>query len=184
VPIVVGGTCYWIQHLLFPDRLVTASSSSSSAQPVAFSQPIQRCLADLSPDLTRLFNSLPVHPPDAAADPAAAFQLHSLLAALDPAVASRWHWKDTRKVLRSISIVKQTGKPPSDIFLSQSSSDSAPRSVPSPPSPVFLPLSQCSYHTLCFWLHVQSDVLHRRLDERVDNMIKVQFTVSNLPYPY
>lgn len=77
-------------------------------------------LASLPPDLLNLFNSLPEQPPIASTDPEAAFALHNLLSALDPSVASRWHWRDTRKVHRSLCILKETGRTVTEIINRQS----------------------------------------------------------------
>ncbi|THH15883.1 hypothetical protein EW146_g4666 [Bondarzewia mesenterica] len=157
IPIVVGGTSYWIQHLIFPNRLSADPSSSSalsSAIP-AVSDVLAKSLASLPPDLLNLFNNLPESPPSASEDPEAAFALHSLLSALDLPVASRWHWRDTRKVLRSLAIMKESGRRPSDIITEQSQTTIRPR-----------------YDTLCFWLHAEATSLNPRLERRVDEMIE------------
>jgi tRNA dimethylallyltransferase len=117
VPIVVGGTSYWIQHLIFPDRLM--SSPSTASWQSQGKKEVEGQVND--PELLRLFHSLPVSPPSAGADPEAAFKMHSLLAVLDPVMAARWHWRDTRKVLRSLEIIKDTGRKASDIVAEQSS---------------------------------------------------------------
>ncbi|KAJ7043335.1 tRNA isopentenyltransferase [Mycena alexandri] len=150
IPIVVGGTSYWMQHLIFPDRL----SGTPEDAPLQ-SEGIINVLTSLPPHLLDLFNCLPQQPPDAAVDPDAAVALHLLLQNLDPAMAARWHWRDTRKVFRSLSIVKSTGRRPSDIVSEQSENLSRPR-----------------YRTLCFWLYSERSVLNQRLDSRVDSMIK------------
>lgn len=49
--------------------------------------------------------------------------MYRVLQALDPAVASRWHWRDTRKVFRSLRIIADTGRLPSDIIAEQSEID-------------------------------------------------------------
>lgn len=115
IPIVVGGTSYWIQHLIFPDRLVGKES-----QPFHSSEGL---LSKLSPEEKDLFNKLPDPPPSASTDPDGALAIHKLLQALDPAVASRWHWRDTRKVLRSLRIIAETGRLPSEIIAEQSETD-------------------------------------------------------------
>jgi tRNA dimethylallyltransferase len=74
-----------------------------------------------------LFNALPEIPPSAADEPSAALSLHNLLHALDPEVASRWHWRDTRKVLRNLQIIRDSGRRVSEIFKEQSSVTPSPR---------------------------------------------------------
>lgn len=136
LPIIVGGTSYWIQHLIFPNRLVTKDSGprpqspSPSVEP-SWSEQLLSSIASLPPDLLLLFQNLPEEPPSAKVNPNEAFQLHSLLSILDPVVSKRWHWKDTRKVLRSLQIIKECRQRPSDIIVEQSSTstDSKPRSV-------------------------------------------------------
>ncbi|KAF8558421.1 tRNA isopentenyltransferase [Imleria badia] len=157
IPIVVGGTSYWIQHLLFPNRLankdLTPSGITTSAYPMSAS--LQDSVSQLKPNLLNLWTALPESPPNAVTHPEDALSLHELLQALDPPVASRWHWRDTRKVLRSLRIMKETSRTPSEIISEQSESPLIPR-----------------YRTLCFWLYAQPSALNSRLDERVDDMIK------------
>ncbi|KAG6841212.1 hypothetical protein C0991_000874 [Blastosporella zonata] len=130
IPIVVGGTSYWMQHLMFPNRLsletnILAPLASSSTSSPVMSQELAETVATLTPDLFVLFNNLPEHPPSAQADPDAAYKLHMVLSILDPPVANRWHWKDTRKVLRSLGVIKETGRRPSEIMQDQTKDLSA-----------------------------------------------------------
>jgi tRNA dimethylallyltransferase len=119
VPIIVGGTSYWIQHLIFPNRLPTPSQSSSDS--------VARSIANLPPDLLELFNALPEQSPSAASHPQEAMLLHKLLTALDEPVAQRWHWKDTRKVMGSLRVIKDTGRTPSEVIAEQSKTALIPR---------------------------------------------------------
>ncbi|KAF8964069.1 tRNA isopentenyltransferase [Flammula alnicola] len=158
LPIIVGGTSYWIQHLIFPNRLISKSPSASKpSQDAPWSEELRESIACLPPDLLALLQNLPQEAPSAKLDPDAAFRLHKLLSLLDPLTSQRWHWKDTRKVLRSLEIMKESGKPPSSIIVEQSTSatmDSKPR-----------------FRTLCFWLYAEPSILSGRLDARVDDMI-------------
>jgi tRNA dimethylallyltransferase len=74
-----------------------------------------------------LFDALPEAPPSAAEDPDGALALYNLLQALDPVVAARWHWRDTRKVLRNLVIMKQGGRKVSEILKEQSNVSLSPR---------------------------------------------------------
>ena len=133
LPIIVGGTSYWIQHLIFPNRLISESRPQSPSPPgePSWSEQLLLLIASLPPDLLLLLQHLPDVPPSAKMNPDEAFRLHSLLSILDPVVSKRWHWKDTRKVLRSLQIIKECRQRPSDIIVEQSSTstDSKPRSV-------------------------------------------------------
>jgi len=161
VPIIVGGTAYWIQHLIFPGRLavepeqVSCPDASASTGSVHTSDELSSVLSQVSTDLRGLFDALPESPPSAAEDPAAALALYNLLQALDPSVAARWHWRDTRKVLRNLEIMKQGGRKVSEILQEQSSAALRPR-----------------YDTLFLWLYAEPTELRRRLDSRADEMLK------------
>ncbi|KZV91623.1 tRNA isopentenyltransferase [Exidia glandulosa HHB12029] len=148
VPLVVGGTTYWIQHLLFPDRLATSGTETTTVAP---SDALVKALKSLQPEQTRLFDSLPNIVPESAA----ALELHGLLTALDPVTAARWHWKDVRKVLRSLGVIKEHNRLASELFEAQSMQQLTPR-----------------YRTLLFWLNASPDTLHPRLDERIAQMVK------------
>ncbi|KAF5330775.1 hypothetical protein D9619_005654 [Psilocybe cf. subviscida] len=159
VPIIVGGTSYWIQHLIFPNRLVSNEPKlKEHKRHQAWSPELEQSINALPQDLRSLLDDLPSEAPSAKVDPDAAFQLHKLLSLLDPEISQRWHWKDTRKVLRSLEIMVETGKPGSSIIHEQSTRSTAeiePR-----------------FRTLCFWLYADNASLHPRLDARVDTMIK------------
>ncbi|EDR11356.1 uncharacterized protein LACBIDRAFT_232761 [Laccaria bicolor S238N-H82] len=139
IPIVVGGTSYWIQHLMFPNRLTGPNAPQSAANSLNSS------------------DCLPEEPPSAKTNPDEAFDLHRLLCLLDPPVGNRWHWRDTRKVLRSLNIILESRRRASDIFFDQSRETGSckPR-----------------FRTLCFWLYAEPSRLRPRLDSRVDEMIR------------
>ncbi|TDL19610.1 tRNA isopentenyltransferase [Rickenella mellea] len=160
VPIVVGGTSYWIQHLLFLNSLPASKSELNPPpqppqSPPISSSALENSLQLLPDDLRYLFLNLPVVPPIASIDPDAAFALHNLLSRLDPTTAARWHWRDTRKVLRSLNIISEHKRTATDVVTSMNSSSSASR-----------------YRTLVFWLYADSDALNPRLDLRVDEMVE------------
>ncbi|KAF8906021.1 IPP transferase-domain-containing protein [Gymnopilus junonius] len=155
LPIVVGGTSYWMQHLIFPNRLVSKQPSLYPSSP-AWSEELKASISSLSPELLSLFENLPVEAPSAKLDPDHAFKLHSILSILDSSVSQRWHWKDTRKVLRNLKIIKESGKRPSEILLEQSTTHTDIKT---------------RFHTVCFWLYAESAELGGRLDARVDDMI-------------
>ncbi|KAF9001991.1 tRNA isopentenyltransferase [Cyathus striatus] len=159
IPIVVGGTSYWIQHLIFPHRLM--SSGQGLVDPPSVTRKWSKQLAEsihcLPIELRTRFEVLPEEPPSAKTDPDGAFHLHTLLASLDPPMAQRWHWRDTRKVLRSLQIIKESRRPASEIIAEQGSR------------------SECDvprFRALCFWLYADPSTLGPRLNTRVDNMIQ------------
>lgn len=132
----MGGTSYWIQHLLFPNRLAKDINSETDQRPSSpalerseISEDLAKSINSLPPELLDLFKSLPVPAPSADTDPEGALRLYHLLKALDASVAARWHWKDTRKVLRSLCIIQETGRKPSELIHEQSKDVLEPRFV-------------------------------------------------------
>ncbi|KAI5849598.1 IPP transferase-domain-containing protein [Morchella snyderi] len=101
VPILVGGTHYYIQSLLHPTTITPASASASTpTMPSASSAPA--ALPPLVSDPTT---------PTAA--------LHAHLTTIDPTIASHWHPNDRRKILRSLTIYYTTGQRPSSLYAAQ-----------------------------------------------------------------
>lgn len=137
VPIIVGGTSYWIQHLIFPHRLATSPNDfhrddSRSPSPTTQTSPSEstsfsNALASLTPDQLLSFQNLPKTSPSASTEPDATFALHHLLASLDPVIAQRWHWKDSRKVLRSLEIMQEHRRLASELIREQSAATPPPR---------------------------------------------------------
>ncbi|TFK42816.1 tRNA isopentenyltransferase [Crucibulum laeve] len=159
IPIVVGGTSYWIQHLIFSNRLSRSESPLPIGNATASEWPaeLKESIGSLPPELLAMFNDPPCEPPSAKTEPEEAFKLHDLLSRLDPPIGARWHWRDTRKVLRSLRIIYETRRRASDIIAEQSSA---------------VDLNKPRFRTLCFWLYADPLTLNSRLDERVDTMIK------------
>ncbi|KAK0228197.1 tRNA isopentenyltransferase [Armillaria fumosa] len=156
IPIIVGGTSYWIQHLLFPNRLSNEEVTDKKEPEAApMSEELARSVESLPPELQDLFNLFPEQPPVASVDPERSLALHRLLSALDERVGARWHWKDTRKVHRSICIIRETGHKASEMISNQSENTVVAR-----------------YRALCLWLYAKPAMLHPRLNSRVDTMIE------------
>ena len=124
IPIVVGGTSYWIQHLILPDRLASTDTVSSAlgneAHPGVEGQSLARNISSLGPEDLALYDAICETLDADSMGAELALKYHVLLSALDPVMAARWHWKDTRKVLRSLRIIKNTGRQPSEIIFQQS----------------------------------------------------------------
>ncbi|KAI6150934.1 tRNA isopentenyltransferase [Pisolithus tinctorius] len=116
-----------------------------------------RLADDFPPNLSRAQHpaTFPGHVASVASQPGAALLLYKFLQLLDELQGARWHWRDTPRVLRSLQIIKEQRR-----ILSEFINEHAP-------TPLVL-----RYPTLCFWLHAEQSVLDRRLDERVDDMIK------------
>jgi tRNA dimethylallyltransferase len=138
---------------------------------------MSRSVSYLEKDSLELFTNLPEHPP-ASKESEAAWKLYALLSELDPITSSRWHWRDTRKILRSLQIIKETGRRASDIMAEQTMNPSQgkPRSAVFRKLPfIYLPkVDHARFRTLFFWLHSEPSELNERLDSRVDKMIQVK----------
>lgn len=97
-----------MQHLIFPERLAVQSSQTPRSVP---SPALQKGLAALNDKQLQLYRSVGrAEDGDSnsfASDDTAALELFRLLSVLDSNVAERWHWKDTRKVLRNVEIIAQ-----------------------------------------------------------------------------
>ncbi|KAF2014818.1 tRNA isopentenyltransferas-like protein [Aaosphaeria arxii CBS 175.79] len=144
VPILVGGTHYYTQSLLFQDTL--------SDQPLLDSE-------DRSQQFPILDESTDV--------------ILQRLKEVDPVMADRWHPNDRRKIQRSLEIYLRTGKPASQIYDEQRSKRANPSSTAECPGmETTEEETGLRFPTLIFWVHASKDALHRRLDARVDRMIE------------
>ncbi|KAG8804953.1 hypothetical protein FRC18_006953 [Serendipita sp. 400] len=151
-PIIVGGTSYWLQNLLFSNRIVADTNVPQSSPP---DNTLQAALDGLSSDQLALYGNLPQRPPVASEEPEDTYNLWKLLEALDPEMAARWHWKDSRKVLRNLEIMAEHGRLASEIIKQQDKE-----------------LLESRYRSLIFWPYTERTVLDVRLDRRVDQMVQ------------
>ncbi|EGG06550.1 uncharacterized protein MELLADRAFT_36049 [Melampsora larici-populina 98AG31] len=135
LPIVVGGTGYYIQNLILPGRLSKDTSSTATG--------LDKDIRALQSVGLALFNALRV---------------------IDPEMSERWHWRDLRKVRRSLEVPVCTGKKMSAVVAEQDHRDAAADETDSP--------NHAPYRTLVFWLYAEPTELGSRLDDRVDEMLK------------
>uniref|UniRef100_H2UFC1 tRNA dimethylallyltransferase n=1 Tax=Takifugu rubripes TaxID=31033 RepID=H2UFC1_TAKRU len=138
LPIIVGGTNYYIESLLWKVLLDTGQEAADSADG-----------AEGAPDRKSELEKL-----DGA-------QLHKRLAEVDPEMAAMLHPNDRRKMARSLQIQQETGIPHSRWLEEQRGQEGGdglggPLRFPDP---------------CIFWLHADMDVLEKRLDARVDEML-------------
>ncbi|CAG8499643.1 13202_t:CDS:2 [Acaulospora colombiana] len=101
IPIIVGGTHYYIQSLLWKNTLIgdgSISGESDSDEESEF-----REILDAETEV-----------------------LYERLQEVDPVMANRWHWNDRRKIRRSLQIYLQTGKPHSEWIKEQHQHRSVP----------------------------------------------------------
>ncbi|KAF2233321.1 tRNA isopentenyltransferase [Viridothelium virens] len=148
LPILVGGTHYYTQSLLFKDSTVVArpnvSEDSASHSDIREEHPILN--AETATILEKLRQ-------------------------VDPVMADRWHPNDRRKIQRSLEIWYQTGIPASRIYQEQAQQRSGGQNSKvqgeDAPGPTSL-----RFPTLLLWVHAESEVLRDRLDRRVEKMMQ------------
>ncbi|KAH9473124.1 hypothetical protein Pst134EA_000201 [Puccinia striiformis f. sp. tritici] len=220
LPILVGGTGYYIQNLILPGRLTKdippedttiselikkdihatkspyfddhSSTILHNPQEIlerykqkGFEPNLINSLGSLPIDLLQLVFLLPhlppfsspkdfppgfpsellpprYRPPQATAEDFC-IALHEALQIIDPVMAGRWHWRDLRKVRRSLEVPLCTGKLMSLLVAEQDQIDNQARQSQEERAP---------YRTLVFWLYSETDQLLPRLDARVDKMME------------
>ncbi|KAI5803162.1 IPP transferase-domain-containing protein [Geopyxis carbonaria] len=148
LPIIVGGTHYYVQSLLFPHSI--PASEEDGAEGNAYPFPSEE--GDLAVKYPILDAETPV--------------LYEALKSVDPVMAARWHPNDHRKIRRSLEIYYSTGgtKTASEIYAAQRAEKHENVSAEFGPS-------TSKYRNLVFWVHAETETLRERLDTRVDKMI-------------
>jgi tRNA dimethylallyltransferase len=145
LPILVGGTSYYLDGLLFDNKLVEKEEQESPEGWVSNRDQ----LSDKYPILKG--------PPDA---------ILKKLREVDPVMADRWHPNDTRKIRTSLEIYFATGRRASDIYAEQRSRRES-KVANQDPTP-----RQNLGEILLFWLYARREALDERLDKRVDKMVQ------------
>ncbi|CAI7583176.1 unnamed protein product [Penicillium pancosmium] len=151
-PVLVGGTHYYTQAVLFKDQLVgegsededgpEPSSSDVTSTSTSTSTSAKWPILDSSPEV-----------------------LIEKLREVDPVMAQRWHPKDVRKIRRSLEIYFQTGRRASDIYAEQQLMKNEAVSN----DEGLLRFD----NTMIFWVHAEKEILNTRLNGRVDDMLKM-----------
>ncbi|TKA29120.1 hypothetical protein B0A50_03630 [Salinomyces thailandicus] len=147
LPILVGGTHYYTQSLLFHDRLAEAQDGEGKELQHA-DEEYEDC-----PILQQSTETLLEE-----------------LKKVDPVMAERWHPRDRRKIQRSLQIYLKTGEQASRVYAEQRqrkpafTNGNAEHKVSVTRSPMRFP-------TLLFWVHAETRALQERLDRRVDKML-------------
>lgn len=125
LPIIVGGTHYYLQFLF--DKYISTGELDTSNRQISSEE--QKLL-----------------------DNGDKFEIFEQLRKIDPVIASRYHPNDTKRVHRLLEIYYTTGQKPSDLFAKQE--------------------KKLRYDILFLWLYSDPTELNKRLDSRVDDMVK------------
>lgn len=160
IPILVGGTHYYTQALLFDNGFIDDTTRADEGTGLNVSEDGNKwpILNDSTENML------------------------AVLREVDPLMAEKWHPNDRRKIRRSLEIWLQHGRKASDIYRDQ-------RAVkPNGTAPLDGDLQgihteivdfkdstcegtpQVRFETLILWTHASPDVLNARLDKRVDDM--------------
>ncbi|CAL5868869.1 uncharacterized protein PFLUO_LOCUS3096 [Penicillium psychrofluorescens] len=151
LPILVGGTHYYTQAVLFKEQLVDKEKTEEGGEEG------EEAEESSTTDLPSTSAKWPI------LDASPEIQLQKLRE-VDPVMAGRWHPKDTRKIRRSLEIYLQTGRPASEIYAEQKLLKK---------QAVMKDEGLLRFeNTLILWVHAEKEVLNARLDARVDDMVK------------
>ncbi|KAL1963174.1 hypothetical protein VTN77DRAFT_8607 [Rasamsonia byssochlamydoides] len=157
LPILVGGTHYYTQSVLFNDVLVGEGEDEEAAQDL---QQNERDKASPKSEDWAILDA-PVE------------VMLQKLREVDPVMADRWHPNERRKIRRSLEIYLQTGKPASEIYAQQRRQRlEAGMANGDDRDDALSHAGQMRYQTLFFWVHAEKEKLHKRLDARVDTMVE------------
>ncbi|KAL2374071.1 tRNA dimethylallyltransferase [Blastomyces gilchristii SLH14081] len=173
LPVLVGGTHYYTQAVLFKEAILDRGGESDET--------------GRSGDEEKLLMDGESEPIDAATRRSEDFPILNAapevilqkLREVDPVMASRWHPNDTRRIYRSLEIYLQTGRPASEIYQEQQKLKDAANipqeladveNTATDISPAFAGAGHLRFPTLLFWVHTEDQELTRRLSRRVDNM--------------
>ena len=165
---LVGGTHYYVQSLLFPHSLPGESEEENPP-------------SDVGGDLAAEYPILYIPPPPLSREyytgigvlmesfrDAPTPELYKALQQIDPEISTKWHPNDRRKIRRSLQIYYSTGctQTASEVYAAQRRQQEE-RQQQSTGDP-----TQSRYRNLVFWVHAETETLRRRLDGRVDKMIE------------
>lgn len=151
LPILVGGTHYYTQSLLFREQLAETDDDGKAGG------------AEKDKEHGPSENSDEAYP--ILKEPTE--KLLEKLQEVDPVMASRWHPNDRRKIQRSLEIFLQTGRKASDIYAEQQIASAATNSSENTSGEE----SGLRFPSLVFWIHAETEILRTRLDNRIDKML-------------
>lgn len=143
LPIVVGGTNYYVFSLIFEESTVLKSDSNDEWNSDGQISTTESELAILEAPTEVLL---------------------AKLREIDPVIANSWHPQDRRKIQRSLEICLRNGKKVSEIYKMQRLNRLQTASDPEN--------SVLRLEPLIFWLDAEDAVLKTRLNERVDAMVR------------
>lgn len=166
LPIVVGGSQYYTDGLLFEDHLVEGAADVEGVDGVAGEA--EKTGADTTTDgkdetLEDNSKQFPILNESTE-------NLLAELTRVDPVMAGRWHPNDRRKIRRSLEIFLTTGRRASDIYAEQrkrrEERDKERKEATAAAA------DGKPWQTLLLWVYAKPDILNARLDARIDTMLE------------
>ncbi|KAL1637718.1 tRNA dimethylallyltransferase, mitochondrial [Diplodia intermedia] len=149
LPIIAGGTHYYIQALLFKDSLTGSDAQQPEDQP----KPPEDGYDNNSNEDYPILDE----PTEA---------ILAKLREVDPVMADRWHPNDRRKIQRSLQIWLKTGKTASQTYEEQRK-----QKQQEPATTTTTTSTTQRFPALLFWVHAAASPLRARLDARVEKML-------------
>lgn len=151
LPVLVGGTHYYTQAVLFKDQTVGENAEiGDEPQGTAIEEPESTSSAVKWPIL------------DAPTE-----VVLQKLREVDPVMADRWHPNETRKIRRSLEIYFQTGRPASEVYTEQKLAKQKTAA-----EDAVAGTEQLRFPSMIFWVHAERETLNTRLEKRVDVMVE------------
>lgn len=147
LPVLVGGTHYYTQAVLFKDQTVGENAEigeEPTEEPEATSSAVKWPILDAPTEVVL-----------------------QKLQEVDPVMADRWHPNETRKIRRSLEIYFQTGRPASEVYAEQKMAKQKTAEEGSS-----LGTEQLRFPSMIFWVHAERETLNSRLEKRVDVMVE------------
>ncbi|GAB0089143.1 tRNA dimethylallyltransferase [Sergentomyia squamirostris] len=154
MPIIVGGTNYYIESLLWK---VLVDSTSTTQLKHSMKRKFDYNESD-SDGQRHVINSFTKEQMNTIESKL----LHEYLRHIDPVTANKLHPNNKRRIIRAIEIYNASGKLMSSVLHEQRTQDGG--------SNLGGPLRY--KNILLFWLHCEQEVLNKRLDARVDSMVE------------
>ncbi len=149
LPILVGGTSYYLDGLLFEGQVVDDDQFGLEGEGGALS--IRDALAEQHP----ILNDTPE-------------AMLAKLREVDPVMADKWHPNDGRKIRTSLAIYFAHGRPASEIYAEQRARKASKWAAANAGGAQEHSLGEI----LLFWLYAAREPLNERLDKRVDKMVQ------------
>lgn len=153
LPVIVGGTHYYMQSLLFEHSLVNSNTEHRTTQAQETKWPL------LAAPTRNMLEALRT---------------------IDPDEALRWHPNDRRKIRHSLEVYLTSGRKPSEIYREQRTKSTA-TSASEASQRVGFGLyenefndaaTQLRFDPLILWVYADLEKLTARLDQRVETMVQ------------